>query len=484
MVPRIASNGRSFKGAGLYYLHDKNASTRERVAWTYTQRMVTDDPDKAIKVMAYTAMHQAELKRHAGVAETGRKLQKPVFTFSVAWHPDQNPDKQHMLETAQAAIKHLGLEEHEVLFVAHRDEPHKHVHAIVNRVHPVTGKAAVLSKSKEKLQDWAYAYEEEHGRIYCPERVENVKKREKWRQERAKGNRKAKSPRFRDSVILDAWKRSDSGKSFAEALNDKGYRLAMGYKRLVVVDSYGKAHNPVRMLDGVKAKDFKARVSDLNFEELSTADEVQRSFKAQQREEYERTRDNLMNLTQKLNDLQDRHIAEREAVREKFSRQRADMKRDLETFHRVDALGDEIARLKAEGFKDVSLLSWLTGRDAREAREREHRIGELEKQFENAQGRIQEQLDGIDRRRDTAEKALASRHEKELLKVRPPIASQSPSLSAKFGSQQQSGDSRHQGEPKPYKRDLGAISRELERSTDSSRKNRGRGNNRDAGLGR
>lgn len=34
MVPRIAKRRQSFKGAGLYYLHDKGAMTAERVTWT------------------------------------------------------------------------------------------------------------------------------------------------------------------------------------------------------------------------------------------------------------------------------------------------------------------------------------------------------------------------------------------------------------------------------------------------------------------
>lgn len=36
MVPYITDRGHSFKGAGLYYLHDKGEQTNERVAWTHT----------------------------------------------------------------------------------------------------------------------------------------------------------------------------------------------------------------------------------------------------------------------------------------------------------------------------------------------------------------------------------------------------------------------------------------------------------------
>jgi hypothetical protein len=51
------------------------------------------------------------------------------------------------------------------------------VHVIVNRVHPVTGKAATFSNSMLKLSEWAEAYERERGEILCPRRVENNARR-------------------------------------------------------------------------------------------------------------------------------------------------------------------------------------------------------------------------------------------------------------------------------------------------------------------
>ena len=52
MVPKIAKAGTSFKAAGKYYLHDKGSNSSERVAFTHTQNMLTNDPQAALKVMA------------------------------------------------------------------------------------------------------------------------------------------------------------------------------------------------------------------------------------------------------------------------------------------------------------------------------------------------------------------------------------------------------------------------------------------------
>ena len=36
MIAKLAARGTSFKGAGNYYLHDKDAQTSERVVWIET----------------------------------------------------------------------------------------------------------------------------------------------------------------------------------------------------------------------------------------------------------------------------------------------------------------------------------------------------------------------------------------------------------------------------------------------------------------
>lgn len=184
MVPKVAAKGNSFKGAGLYYLHDKKAATAKRVAFTLTENLPTDNPERALRLMAYTALRQGELKAANAGARTGRKLGKPVYTYSLSWAPDEKPTQAEMIEAGRETLKILGLGAHEVLMVAHSDEPHPHLHLIINRVHPDTGKAAVLSNDHLALSKWAEAYERKHGKIRCEERVKNNEKR---RQLKAKG---------------------------------------------------------------------------------------------------------------------------------------------------------------------------------------------------------------------------------------------------------------------------------------------------------
>ena len=79
-----------------------------------------------------------ELKRLAGVAATGRKLEKPVCHYSLNWAKDEKPDRQEMSRAAEESLKSLGMERNQALIVSHRDgQPH--VHVIANRVDPESG---------------------------------------------------------------------------------------------------------------------------------------------------------------------------------------------------------------------------------------------------------------------------------------------------------------------------------------------------------
>ena len=180
MVPKIHAKGSSFKGAALYLLHEKDrADSAERVAWTDVRNLTVDDPDVAWKLMVATAKDQDRLKAEAGVKATGRKSSKHVLHISLAWHPDQSPDRDAMAKAADQALKAIGASDRQALIVAHNDEAHPHVHLLINRVSPLDGKLLSSSNDRLKLSKWAEGYEREGGQIYCEDRVINNAERER-----------------------------------------------------------------------------------------------------------------------------------------------------------------------------------------------------------------------------------------------------------------------------------------------------------------
>ncbi|MEO0510812.1 MAG: relaxase/mobilization nuclease domain-containing protein [Verrucomicrobiota bacterium] len=237
------------------------------MGWTQTLNMLTDNPAKAWKVMAYTAKLAERLKEASGVAKTGRKLRLPVFSYSLSWHPSEHPSKEDMLRAVHRSIKAIGMEDYEGLVVAHTDTLHSHVHIALNRVHPITGLTADNGQTKRKLSAFALKWEQDNGIIHCPQRKENHDMR-----------KEGKTTKYNDPIIAKAWERSNNGREFISELERHEYYLARGRKRLVVVDTYGKIHSPTRHLNQVNIKTFEQKLEDLDFTRLRDAEDLSKAI--------------------------------------------------------------------------------------------------------------------------------------------------------------------------------------------------------------
>ena len=183
MVPRLHKKGKSFKGAAAYILHDKKSVTSDRVEWTETRNLATDDPDKAWRVMAATAMSADQLKSEAGVKSTGRKTKDHVLHVTLSWHPEQGEEisKEEMMKAVNQALHALDAADRQALIAAHNDTDQPHVHVLINRVSSEDGRILSSSNEKRKIQSWASEYEREHGQVYCHNREANAEDRERKR---------------------------------------------------------------------------------------------------------------------------------------------------------------------------------------------------------------------------------------------------------------------------------------------------------------
>lgn len=313
MIPRVARKGHSFKGAGLYYLQDVHAETSDRVDWTHTINCPTEDPEKALKWMTFTSMNAELIKKRHGTSLAGRKRTSgTVYSYSLSWHPEENPDKAHMLQQAYASLDKLGLSEHEAVVIAHDDKHYKHIHIITNLVNPQTGKLAKTSYDRLKLSEYAQAYEERHG-IYCTERIENNTERARLNDKTTRAKRRknaqeqGRNPEQNESTgivkyrekkhafkekIRELYLASNTGKAFQSALNEHDIHLCKGDKRgFVLVSRDGSIHSLSRQLSGITRgsktiskmefkKEYKHKMSDIEQQDLPDANELSNEFKA------------------------------------------------------------------------------------------------------------------------------------------------------------------------------------------------------------
>ena len=68
--------------------------------------------------------------------------------------------------------------EHQAVFVAHDDKSYRHVHIMLNVMHPETGLRLNDDFERRRAQAWALDYEREQGRIYCEQRLKRPEERE------------------------------------------------------------------------------------------------------------------------------------------------------------------------------------------------------------------------------------------------------------------------------------------------------------------
>ena len=176
MVPRVHAGGGSFSGVVAYLTHDagvpdeRRPRTSERVGLVELENLPDCRPGTAARIMAGTAREADTLKRLAGVSTRGRKLDKPVYHYSLSWSPEERPGRSEMLEAARGSLKALGMSDRQAIVVEHTDRKHRHVHVVVNRVSPEDGRAASSSNDARTLSRWARTWEREHGGVRCQRR--------------------------------------------------------------------------------------------------------------------------------------------------------------------------------------------------------------------------------------------------------------------------------------------------------------------------
>ena len=128
MAIAVSSSGRTFRAIAAYLALGRSGQEPERVGWAASRNLPTNDPQLAARFMRATA-------------EQNVRVEKPVYHIAISFDPHDLVDRAAIERVADRVLDRLGLREHEAVLVAHRDRGHPHVHVLVNRVHPVTGKA-------------------------------------------------------------------------------------------------------------------------------------------------------------------------------------------------------------------------------------------------------------------------------------------------------------------------------------------------------
>jgi hypothetical protein len=167
-----SSSGKSFRALAAYLATGRSGEEQERVAWTASRNLPTSDPVLAATFMRATA------------AQSDR-IEKPVYHVVLSFDPTDRVDRTAMERVADRVLERLGLTEHQAVIVAHRDRARSHLHLLVNRVHPETGKAWERWKDQPVIQQVLREEERELGLREVPGRLASLQPNEKSGPEQA-----------------------------------------------------------------------------------------------------------------------------------------------------------------------------------------------------------------------------------------------------------------------------------------------------------
>jgi len=138
--------GNGFRGCLTYLTQGRQGKNPERVEWSSTRNLGGLDGGRDYREIGRTMRASANLSD---------RTKKPVMHIPISWSKEDGPklDRETMEGVADKVLKELGLENHQAAIYAHNDTGLKHIHIIVNRVDPETGKAWSTSRDWQRINN-------------------------------------------------------------------------------------------------------------------------------------------------------------------------------------------------------------------------------------------------------------------------------------------------------------------------------------------
>lgn len=157
MLAKIAPASHDFHAVARYLIHGKRGTQAHpnRVAWRMAHNLPTDDEELAATYMSATA-------------DRSRRTRNAAYHVMIAWHEREKPTPELMQTIAIETLAKAGLGDHQALIVGHGDTAHAHLHILLNRVHPETGRAWKPAHDFARFDRIMQELSEIHGCDYVP----------------------------------------------------------------------------------------------------------------------------------------------------------------------------------------------------------------------------------------------------------------------------------------------------------------------------
>lgn len=261
----------------------------------------------------------------------GTKAKEYLYSLSIS--PPSPLTREQYAEAIDAIEDRLGLAGQPRAVVFHVKDGREHCHVVWSRTNIEKMRAVHMAHDRRKLMDLACELSRKFG-LDLPSGLQAWEAKQSYEKERLEPTLGEKaqeqatgiSPEQRRDEITAAYEHSDTADSFRAALEQKGYVLARGDKRgLVVVDNSGNPHSLTRYIKGHKASAVKAKLASLNPAHLPSVDEAQAQVRQhaqaqddrqrEQKQEQERGQDGERDRLEEFRSQAEKRLAEQQATR-------------------------------------------------------------------------------------------------------------------------------------------------------------------------
>ena len=213
------------------------------------------------------------LRLSEDIARTKTYCEKPFYHVSFRLPAGEALTPEQWQHCADTLEQRLGLDGHHRAMVMHTYKGEKHLHVVWDRIDEHTLKAVNLFQDRPKCKEVARALEKELGlqRVRDEKREPEKELAAPTRAEEQQARRKGQDLQEIRAAIREAWEKSENGKSFAEALDERGFTLAKGEKRdYVALDTQGGVYSIGKRTTGATAREVRAKLADLDREHVPT----------------------------------------------------------------------------------------------------------------------------------------------------------------------------------------------------------------------
>ena len=151
----------------------KSASKTERITALLGYVRTPEHEDKTEKCVYSGARgflsdtDAGQLTEMLALAHEAPRSRDPISHYVLSWREDEHPTGQQIERAVDIVLAELGMEGHQVVYALHADTNHDHVHVVVNRVDPESGRVTKQGLDIEALHRAVARIEREQGWQHC-----------------------------------------------------------------------------------------------------------------------------------------------------------------------------------------------------------------------------------------------------------------------------------------------------------------------------